>query len=394
MSIRTLFLFIAAIFALNCCIFLGSCKNKNEVTINPDSIVTITLEIPVDDILRELAGMGNEMVDSAFEDAIKNTDLNSKNHIAEFCDNYKKNGGDVRRLFNRQIQKIKDNPLSNDVEIQGYIEEEVNNIIENCLIVLRERLDKIGVSKFKIETSSKPNIITITMPNVDNTNDMDRIISLLCKKGNFEIYETYKYSWIANQLLELSDKQSSTTSKQCLMRMLANNNPNNCIAGLVPQSDTASVNRIINSPLAKEILPSDLKLCWTVKAEKADKGPKRFALVALKLKKTTDGSYGPVLSGDIVSNTLVKDNCVKITFNDYGSIKFSHITLENLGRNITFVLDDQVFFYPSIAGQITGGSSEITGDYTEKEFFDLGILIECGALRVKPNIVSKIIKEK
>ena len=166
-----------------------------------------------------------------------------------------------------------------------------------------------------------------------------------------------------------------------------------CVVGNVTAANMAEVDSIIHSDLAKEILPNDLKLCWTVKAEKEDKGPEKFALIALKLKKT-DNSYGPVLSGDIVSETQAKDNCVKITFNDYGAKKFSRITLENLGRNIAFVLDDQVFFYPSVASQITGGNCEIAGDYTEKEFFDLGILIECGALRVKPNIVSKIIKEK
>lgn len=359
--------------------------------------MTVTLEIPVKNVITSLAGITGEKQDITFDKAIKDTKDESSNYIAEFCENYKKNGGNLRNLFNRRIQKIKDNPQAKDEEIQKYIEEEVDNIIGNSINVLRTRIDRFGVIAPNIQNlSSKKGRVLLELPGIK---DPDRVLELLKRAANLEFYETYKIDEIKGQLKELSDKYatSAATSQKRPVLMNLLEGGRSCVVGNVTAANMAEVDSIIHSDLAKEILPNDLKLCWTVKAEKEDKGPEKFALIALRLKKTDD-SYGPVLTGDVVTNAEVtydrgglrgNDPSVSMAMNNDGSKKWARITFENKGKPVAIVLDDQVYTYPNVNDQITGGRSEITGNFTPEEATDLANVLQSGKMDAKPEVVSQ-----
>ena len=356
--------------------------------------MNVTLEIRVPNVLKSLAGIQKDGQDKNFDKVIKEIPEEADNYVAEFCKKYNATGSNVKNLFKKRIQKIKENPQASDQDVQKYIEEEVDKIIDNSYKVLRTRIDRFGVIAPNIQQLAKKGRILLELPGIK---DPDRVIGLLKKAANLEFYATYQYNKIAPSLNELSQKYASsatadsTTANKSLMSMLGAVNPEWCIAGYVLASDTAAVNKIINSELASQILPTDAKLSWTVKAEKGKEGePERFALVALQ----TDKEGNPALTGEVVTSAStsyenLKGNAVSMTMNDEGAKRWARVTSENIGKPVAIVLDDQVYSYPTVNQEITGGRSEITGQFTPEEATDLSNVLESGKMDAQPEIISQ-----
>ncbi len=356
--------------------------------------MNVTLEIRVPNVLKSLAGIKKDGQDKNFDKALKEVNEESDNFVAEFCEKYNATGSNVKNLFAKRVQKIKDNPQATDKDVQKYIEEEVDKIIDNSYKVLRTRIDRFGVIAPNIQQLAKKGRILLELPGIK---DPDRVIGLLKKAANLEFYATYKYSAIAPSLNELSNKYASsaaadsTVGKKNLMTMFGGASSEWCNVGYVLASDTAAVNKIINSELASQILPADLKLCWSVKPEKVKEGePERFTLVALK----TDNEGNPALTGEVVTSAStsyenLKGSTVSMTMNDEGAKRWARVTADNIGQPVAIVLDDQVYSAPRVNQEITGGRSEITGDFTPEEATDLSNVLESGKMDAQPEVISQ-----
>ena len=356
--------------------------------------MNVTLEIRVPNVLKSLAGIKKDGQDKNFDKALKEVNEESDNFVAEFCEKYNATGSNVKNLFAKRVQKIKDNPQATDKDVQKYIEEEVDKIIDNSYKVLRTRIDRFGVIAPNIQQLAKKGRILLELPGIK---DPDRVIGLLKKAANLEFYATYKYSAIAPSLNELSNKYASsaaadsTVGKKNLMTMLGGASSEWCNVGYVLASDTAAVNKIINSELASQILPADLKLCWSVKPEKVKEGePERFTLIALK----TDNEGNPALTGEVVTSAStsyenLKGSTVSMTMNDEGAKRWARVTADNIGQPVAIVLDDQVYSAPRVNQEITGGRSEITGDFTPEEATDLSNVLESGKMDAQPEVISQ-----
>jgi SecD/SecF fusion protein len=356
--------------------------------------MNVTLEIKVPNVLKSLAGIQKEGQDKNFDKILNEIPEETDNYVAEFCKRYNATGSNVKSLFAKRVQKIKDKPQATDQEVQKFIEEEVDKIIDNSYKVLRTRIDRFGVIAPNIQQLAKKGRILLELPGIK---DPDRVIDLLKKAANLEFYETYQYNKIAPALNELSNKYASssaadsTVANKTLMAMLGGVSPEWCIAGYVHVADTSAVNKIINSELASQILPADLKLSWTVKAEKGKEGdPERFALVALK----TDNEGNPALTGEVVTSATtsyenLKGSTVSMTMNDEGARRWARITADNINKPVAIILDDQVYSYPRVNQEITGGRSEITGDFTPEEATDLANVLESGKMDAQPEIISQ-----
>ena len=159
------------------------------------------------------------------------------------------------------------------------------------------------------------------------------------------------------------------------------------VIGTVNVQDTALVNKIMNSKEAKQLLPTNLKVRWSVKALD-DKG-RYFNLVALK---TNQGR--PVLGGDVVTDASndfdnIQGNVVSMTMNDEGSRQWARVTQQNLNKAVAIVLDDQVYSYPNVNSVIEGGRSQITGHFTVEEAKDLANVLKSGKMAARVNIASE-----
>lgn len=163
----------------------------------------------------------------------------------------------------------------------------------------------------------------------------------------------------------------------------------------VKTKDTAAVMDMFQRPEIVPMLPADLRLAWTAKPEFTEDGKPFVWLLALR----EGNKGGPVLEGDVVTDARKTFNQmsgtaspeISMTMNAQGSKDWARITKENIGKSIAIVLDDNVYSFPTVNGEITGGQSQITGNFTNTEADDLVKLLNTGKLPAKCNIVEKTV---
>jgi len=400
--------------------------------------MNVTLQISVPDILRALA---NNNPDKKFNQAIDNVSKNQTaqdDFVGSFCKEYKKLApeGNLAQIFHN-IERIKEKPNANDAEVQNILKDEVNSMVDNSYKVLRNRIDRFGVVQPNIQKLQSTGRILLELPGVK---EPERVRKLLQGAANLEFYQTYTLSDVVGALRQLSDqaqanktvaenapaeeaanteqanpadaakatadtaakaaekaaekapaakKDELTLAQLTGFEALVSGGASSPVVGYVAVGDTAAVNRIIHSPVAKTILPADLKMAWTVKPEKAQNGHEVFQLIALRTVNNQ-----PVLNGDVVTRaTSEYDNLqgqvVSMTMNDEGARNWSRITGQNIGKAIAIVLDDQVYSFPNVNSQIDGGRSQISGRFTVEEANDLANVLESGKMVARVNVASE-----
>ena len=395
--------------------------------------MNVTLQISVPDILRALA---NNNPDKKFNQAIDNVANNQTaqdDFVGSFCKEYKKLApeGSLAQIF-RNIENVKAKPNATDAEVQSILNDEVNAMVDNSYKVLRNRIDRFGVVQPNIQKLQSTGRILLELPGVK---EPERVRKLLQGAANLEFYETYTLADVAGALRQLSDQakanktvsQAETAAADTTAKAEANaeakaaadtaakaqekapaakegeltlaqltgfealmgGQAGSPVVGYVATGDTAAVNAIIKSPIAKTILPADLKLAWTVKPEKMQGGHEVFQLVALR---TVNGQ--PVLNGDVVTRATsefdnLQGQVVSMTMNDEGARQWSRITGQNIGKAIAIVLDDQVYSFPNVNSQIDGGRSQISGRFTVEEAGDLANVLESGKMVARVNVASE-----
>ncbi|MBO7609498.1 MAG: protein translocase subunit SecDF [Muribaculaceae bacterium] len=382
--------------------------------------MNVTLQISVPDILRALSG---DNPDKKFNQAIANVSKNQsaqENFVASFCDEYKKLApeGSLAQIF-RNIEKVKENPTASDAQVQRYLEDEVEAMVDNSYKVLRNRIDRFGVVSPNIQKLQSTGRILLELPGVK---EPERVRKLLQGAANLEFYETYTLADVLGALnalntqaqvgvntpAETTDSVAADSTKQAEpakaapaekkgkslaeltgFQALASQGAGSPVVGYVSVADTAAVNAIIQSNNAKTTLPSDLKLAWTVKPQGQQQGVDVFQLVALR---TIQGK--PVLTGDVVTRASsefdnLQGQVVSMRMNSEGARQWSRITGQNIGKAIAIVLDDQVYSFPNVNSQIDGGNSQISGRFTVEEANDLANVLESGKMVARVNVASE-----
>ena len=164
-----------------------------------------------------------------------------------------------------------------------------------------------------------------------------------------------------------------------------------CIVGYADYNDTIQVNKVLNLKEVKDILPRDLKLMWGVKASDMDKTGRIFELYAIK---STQRNGRAPLEGDVIVNARDEFDqfnkpCVSMSMNTEGSRRWAVLTKQNVGREIAIVLDGYVYSAPRVNGEITGGNSQITGNFTPEVTKDLANVLKSGKMPAPARIVQE-----
>ena len=173
-----------------------------------------------------------------------------------------------------------------------------------------------------------------------------------------------------------------------LARLQVLNQDNGACVGYASKRDMEALNALFESPEAKAVLPSDLKLLWGVKG--IDKNEEVFELYAIKV---TERNGRAPLEGDVVTDAKDEyDNngrpCVSMQMNVEGARRWAALTKANVHRPIAIVLDNYVYSAPNVQNEITGGNSQITGHFTPEDTRDLANVLKSGKMPAPANIVS------
>ncbi len=426
---------------------LKECREK-EINLGLDlkGGMNVTMEVSVPDIIRVLSGNNtSETFTKAMALAQEKQKSSGTDFVTLFIESFKEvdPNAQLASVFSTFELKDKVNFNSTNDEVEKVIREEVDGAVNNSFKVLRTRIDRFGVVQPNIQKLSQPGRILIELPGVK---EPERVRKLLQGSANLEFWETYDLAEILPQLIQINNelaqrnattevqKTPAETATQEVKKDTAQNddlaalmdslqtdsaeltqeeqleqykkqNPLFAVlnpsvnqawqayrgpaVGMVHYTDTAAVTAMLNSQIAKQVLPRDLRFAWTVKA--IDEAGSVYQLVALKAQR--DGRAS--LEGDVItdaradfSQTSAYAN-VSMTMNAEGAKAWQRITKENIGKSIAIVLDDMVYSYPNVNGAITGGSSSITGHFTPDEATDLVNVLKSGKLPAPATIIQE-----
>ncbi len=407
--------------------------------------MNVILEISVPDVVDVLA---DHKTSPAFvksmEEAKKEEEKSQSDFISLFIKYYHQNapGHKLAEVFATQQLKGKVSTQSSDSEVEKALRSEVQAAIDNSYNVVRNRIDKFGVVQPNIQKlEGQEGRIMVEMPGI---REPERIRKLLQGSANLEFWETYNSEEITPYLRQLDQRfasegggvdstsvktdslsnetaEETQTNKKFEIKKenqtpedIANTrdeqfekarqrNPLLSILQLTGQGslslvgyanarDTAEIDKIIYSPEAKQILPSDLKLLWGAKPADGFSVKNIFELYAIKV--TQPNGRAP-LEGDVVTsardefNSITGRPTVNMTMNSDGARRWAVLTKTNVGRAIAIVLDGAVYSAPRVNGEITGGSSEISGNFTIEDTKDLANTLISGRMPAPARIVQE-----
>ena len=408
--------------------------------------MNVILEISVPDVIENLA---DHKTDAGFTNAMKEAraqeEANGGDFVSLFINAYHKSapGHKLAEVFATQQLQGKVSPQSSDAEVEKAIRASVQDAIDNSFNVVRTRIDKFGVVQPNIQKlEGQQGRIMVEMPGISQP---ERMRKMLQGSANLEFWETYNSEEIAPYLQQLdtrlangdheveakdsvaadssknevakaepakaapklnlkkgdeakskinAEKQSAAAIKAhpLLARLQLVPGQGLSTVGYASVRDTAAINKLIYSALAKQVLPSDLKLLWSAKPADHLNVKNIYELHALKV--TTSTGRAP-LEGDVITDA--KDEfepttgtpCVSMKMNTEGARKWAQMTKANVGKAIAIVLDGVVYSAPRVNGEIAGGSSQITGNFTIEDTKDLANTLKSGRMPAPARIVQE-----
>ena len=394
--------------------------------------MNVMLQVQLEDLVKALAG-GNDAPE--FTNALalaKERSVNSRNDfITLFAEAWEEtsNGMHLAQIFGTYEMRDKIGPESTDAEVIEVIRAESESAISNSFNVLRNRIDRFGVTSPNIQKLGNSGRILVELPGVK---EPERVRKLLQGTASLEFWPTYtneeieRYLAEANALLaeiqaaeevaapvaeetvaeedallaeELKQAEGDAASEAEMLKqnpLFALLQPSGarghaCI-GYAHYADTAQINKYFAMPQIKQLFPPEFKPMWTVKASAMDPNENIFELVAIKAP-SRDGK-APLDGGAVTDARVQYGNSggspeVSMTMNAEGANVWARLTKDNIGRQIAIVLDGMVYSYPNVQSEISGGSSQITGDFTLEEAEDLANVLKSGKLPAPATIIQE-----
>ncbi|WP_455260534.1 protein translocase subunit SecDF [Prevotella jejuni] len=398
--------------------------------------MNVVLEISVPDVIDFLADHKQDAAyQKALEMAKQEETKSQKDFITLFVDAYHQvaPGHKLAEIFATQELKGKVSTQSTDAEVVKALREAVASAIDNSYNVVTNRIDQYGVVQPNIQKlEGQEGRLMVEMPGI---REPERMRKLLQGSANLEFWETYNNQEINPYLTQLDQRLANADTKTDTTATASNKEvqgkkapakklvldrsdaaeggnaqmdamkkmhpllsmlqtiPGNALSlvGYASVRDTAAINKIIYSQLAKQIFPSDLKLLWGAKPAEGLNKKNVFELYALKV--TTADGRAP-LEGDVV--TFAKDEFdqhgrpqVSMTMNSEGAREWAALTKANAGKAIAIVLDGVVYSAPNVKGEITGGQSVISGNFTIEDTKDLANTLKSGRMPAPAKIVQE-----
>lgn len=405
----------------------------------------IVLEVSMDKLLFELSGHNNQ---PEFKEAIRISNekqrATQENYVDIFAKSLKELSPDnaLASYFLTDNLRGKIQYNTTDEEVVRILKQEVDEAFDRTFEVLRNRIDRFGVSQPNIQKLAFGNRILIELPGIK---DPERVRKLLQGAANLEFWETWEFGEIyqyfekANEqlvaLFSLNNQQSENaqadtnqktppsetleiekllektdqTAEQQTSEETANKYPlftvlrpafianergeyypqRGPVCGFATIRDTARVNYMLRQ--VKDIFPRDVKFVWSFKP--VEDQSDLFQLIALKVPAKTQSAP---LTGKVVVDAYPSVDEygraeVILVMNAEGSKIWKRLTAENIGRSIAIVLDDKAYSWPTVQSEIPTGRSTITGNFTVEETQDFATKLKSGKLAAPVRVVEEAI---
>ena len=403
--------------------------------------MNVIMEVSIPDVVKALANNTQDRMFNEVLDAAKKRSVSSQENFVDiFAQEFAKTAGADAKLnsfFTTSNLKEQINSQTPNEQVIEVLKNEVASAVSNSFLVLRARIDRFGVAQPNIqELAGKQGRIMVELPGVK---EPERVRKLLQGSANLEFWETYKLSEVSDVLTRIDSRlalkyadenpeevkadeapaqdtvqaeeaeldglieadadensQLSAAEREQILKnhpLLGRLTSTWCewAAGIAHYSETAEINRILNSAEAKAIIPRDLKFLWGVKPV-SESNSQYFELYLIK----SDNKNGQCdLTGDVITEAkadfsqLNGSPIVSMAMNSEGARRWASLTKQNVGRGIAIVLDGYVYSAPNVSGEIPNGRSEISGNFTVEDTQDLANVLKSGKMPAPAKIVQE-----
>lgn len=396
--------------------------------------INVILQVSVKDIL---AGLANNTKDPAFNQALANASELQKNsqktYLESFFEAFEALPGENRLaspdiFFNKGLEGQIESSMSNE-QVQPVIARKVDESIASAFEVLRKRIDKFGVTQPNLQRLGNSGRILVELP---GAKDVERVKKLLQSTAQLEFWEVIKEESIGTFILDADTKlkeilgskktvdsvavdttksedkdisellggenveedESAEDANPILSKILQVRASNPGFASFALK-DTAVINSYLRMPQVRALLSGDqrfTKFVWSIPEFNATLGEEITSLYAIKGNRDDV----PQLSGGVIvdaqqSYTQAGRVSVTMQMNGVGAKIWEDMTeyAYNNQTQIAVVLDNIVYSAPGVSsGKISGGRSEITGDFSIPEAQDLANVLRAGKLPASADIIQ------
>ena len=390
--------------------------------------MNVMLQVQLKDLVKALGGNNAAPEFAQALNLAQERSVNSRqDYITLFAEAWQEtsNGMPLAQIFGTYELRDKITPESTDEQVIEVIRAEAESAVSNSFNVLRNRIDRFGVTQPNIQKLGNSGRILVELPGVK---EPERVRKLLQGTASLEFWATYDNAEIEAYLAEanatlaqllgddvaveetkaegedlLAEELQQTEADAEAMAAYKKQNPlfavlqpsgargNACI-GYAHYADTAKINKYFAMPQIKGLFPPEFKPMWAVKASPYIPGGNTFELVAIKA--TSRDGKAP-LDGGVVTDARVQygntggNPEVSMSMNGDGASVWARMTGDNIGKQIAIVLDGMVYSYPMVNSKIEGGSSQITGNFTLEEAEDLANVLKSGKLPAPATIIQE-----
>ena len=386
-------------------VFLGySYKSVKEKEINLGldlkGGMNVMLQVQLEDLVKALSGGST---DPDFVAALAMAKENNVNSSQDFIGLFEQAWNQVapqRRMAEVFATYELRDKIANDAtnaQVITVIRSEAKSAVDNSFNVLRNRIDRFGVTQPNIQQVGSSGKILIELPGVK---DPERVRKLLQGTASLEFWPTFQgnevdlYAVDARVAEILNNLSDSTQVANPLFQVFSPSGWNNACLGFATGVDTVTVNKYLS--MAADVLPQGFRGLWSVKPSEYIQSANVYELVAIKVN-SRDGKAP--LDGGVVTDARVNFNgaqrggsgapSVSMTMNAEGASIWARLTKDNIGKQVAIVLDGLVYSYPTVNTEITGGSSEITGNFDVQEAEDLANVLKSGKLPAPATIIQE-----
>ena len=353
----------------------------------------VTLELATPQLMRELA---RDYVDDEFEEMLRaataTSNANNTDVIDDFLREFEQRDGEARlsRYFRSDADNI--TRRSSNAEVIQYLKNQRNAAVDRAIQIVRNRIDRFGVTEPSIVRQGA-NRIVVELPGVD---DEERVRNLLRGTARLEFRLTAEPDELLTSLEriidfytveEIAEGDSVATQSNELMDVLIPQG-RGVVFGSASSLDTARVNFLLDREEITRLLPRDVELMWTSRAEfTSEDRIDFFSLIGVRRNVELTGEV--ITEARPAFDPMTNEPQVSMTMNREGASRWARITGANIGRPVAIVLDGLVYTYPNVITRINDGRSSITGLGGVREAEDLVNILLSGALPAPLDIVEE-----
>ena len=362
--------------------------------------INVLLEINQRDLVKDLT---NYSTNPVLIEALNRTDELQKNSSKSYIDNFftefdavnKAKGANLKladpEIFgNANLSEIKFN--TSDEQVKSIVKKRIDLSVGTAFEVIRTRIDKLGAIQPNVQRVPGTARISVEMPGMK---DIDKVKKMLQTSAKLQFWEIQQIQEVAPYFQTLT---STIAAKGDSMGVAKNVNFMNLLqldklrtsgVASVKLSDTATVNKILNSKVAQALRPANMKytqFMWGYKPESTDTNS--LVLYAIRgninQKAPVDGAVESAkINYDELSRVVVD-----MQMDSKGAKEWKTLTEKNVGKPVAITLDNRVYTAPNVVGAIPNGRTQISGNFSQEEAKELVDVLGAGKLPAGAKVVQ------